>query len=247
MELNLFLPNNWRRKKTRKAVCIISGGLDSSGVASYWKSKGYALNLLTYDYGQRARPEIRRAREIGKYLGAEEHKFIDISFMKELYGSSNVLTDETMEMPSHFQANIIVPVRNAVFLTIATAHAFAIGAEVLAYGAHLTDKPYPDCRPEFAKSLAETLNLGDIDAINSRTHPAIKIWSPAIEGLSKDAMLKISFGLLKERVFRTWSCYLDGGEQCGKCESCRNRRAAFKLAGIKDRTKYEKSLVAKQL
>jgi 7-cyano-7-deazaguanine synthase len=221
-----------------KAVCIISGGLDSSGVASYWKEKQFELFLLTFDYGQRAKQEIKRAREVGKILGAKEHKIVDISFMKELYGSTNVLTDETMEMPTHFQSNIIVPIRNAVFLTIATAHAFAIGAEVLAYGAHLTDQPYPDCRPEFAKSLAATLNLGDIDAIKSQLHPPIEIWSPAISGMTKDEMLRISYMLLKERVFRTWSCYLDGKLQCGKCESCRNRKRAFKLAGIKDMTEY---------
>ena len=221
-----------------KAVCIISGGLDSSGVASYWKDKNYDLYLMTFNYGQRASQEIRRAQDIGKFLGAREHKFIDISFMKELYGSTNVLTDDSGEIPSQFQSNIIVPIRNAVFLTIASAHAFAIGAELLAYGAHLTDQPYPDCRPEFAKSLQEALNLGDVDAIQSGIHPPIEIWSPAIAGLSKSEVLKISHMLLKDQVFRTWSCYLGGDRQCGKCESCRNRKAAFKLAGIEDRTEY---------
>ncbi len=221
-----------------KSLCIISGGLDSSGVASYWKSKGYELNLLTFDYGQRAKQEIKRAREMGEYLSAKEHKFVDISFMKDLYGKTNVLTDETKEMPSQFQANIIVPIRNAVFLTIACAHAFAIGAEVLAYGAHLTDQPYPDCRPEFAKSIQETLNLGDIDAIKSKSHPPIELWSPAIARMTKDQMLKVSYGILGERIFRTWSCYLDGEKQCGKCESCRNRKVAFSLAKIDDKTEY---------
>lgn len=221
-----------------KAVCIISGGLDSSGVASYWKDKNYDLHLMTFNYGQRATQEIKRAVEIGNFLETREHKFIDISFMKDLYGSTNVLTDESKEMPSKFQSNIIVPIRNAVFLTIATAHAFAIGAELLAYGAHLTDHPYPDCRPEFTKRLQEALNLGDIDAIKSGIHPSIELWSPAIAGLSKAEMLKMSHKLLKEQVFRTWSCYLDGERQCGMCESCRNRKEAFKFAGIEDRTEY---------
>ena len=221
-----------------KSVCIISGGLDSSGVASYWKSRGYDLYLLTFDYGQRAKQEIKRARQIGRLLGAKEHNVVDISFMKDLYGSTNVLTNESLVMPSHFQSNIIVPIRNAVFLTIATAHAFSIGAKILAYGAHLSDQPYPDCRPRFAKNLAATLNLGDIDAIKSRLHPPIEIWSPAIAGMTKDAMLKISNRLLGDRIFLTWSCYLNGIKQCGKCESCRNRKLAFKLAGIIDKTDY---------
>ncbi|MDG6997971.1 MAG: 7-cyano-7-deazaguanine synthase [Nitrososphaerota archaeon] len=221
-----------------KAVAIISGGLDSSGVASFWKNEGFELYLLTFNYGQRAREEINRAIEMGKFLGAGDHKVIDISFMKELYGSSNVLTDETKVMPSSFQSNIIVPIRNAVFLTIATAYAFSIKAEVLAYGAHLSDYSYPDCRPAFSSKLAETLNLGDADAIEAKSHPPIRIWSPAAAGLKKDEMLKISYGLLKDLLFRTWSCYLDGNKQCGKCESCNNRKLAFRIAGIEDKTEY---------
>lgn len=221
-----------------KAVAIVSGGLDSSGVASYWKNQDHDLYLLTFDYGQRAKAEMKRAIEVGKVLNAIDHKLIDIRFMKELYGQSNVLTDESKSMPSHFQSNIIVPIRNAVFLTIATAYAFSIGANILAYGAHLTDKPYPDCRPEFAESLARSLNLGDIDAINSRAHPPIKIWSPAISRLEKSDLLKISYSQMKENVYRTWSCYLDGKVQCGECESCSNRKTAFALAGIKDQTEY---------
>ena len=217
---------------------IVSGGLDSSGVASYWKKEGHEIYLVTFDYGQRASQEIKRAVEIGRYLEAKEHRVVDISFMKELYGSSNVLTDETKEMPSSFQSNIIVPIRNAVFLTIATAYAFSIGASSLGYGAHLSDQPYPDCRPQFAKELASALNLGDVDAIQMGTHPEIRIWSPAMEGMSKEKLLSLSFETLGNKIFRTWSCYQDGKVQCGKCESCNNRKKAFQLAGIKDETHY---------
>jgi 7-cyano-7-deazaguanine synthase len=222
----------------KKAVTILSGGLDSSGVTSYWKDRSFELFSLTFDYGQRARQEIKRADEIAQGLGVSSHKIIDISFMRDLYGQSNVLTDSSKSMPSRFQSNIIVPIRNAVFLTIATAYAFSQGAEMVAYGAHLTDQPYPDCRPEFARKLAETLNLGDIDAINSGDHPPIDIWSPAIAGLSKSEMLKISWKLLDRKIYRTWSCYLDGDKQCGRCESCNNRKAAFREAGVPDLTEY---------
>ena len=222
----------------KKAVVIASGGLDSSGVASYWRNKSYVLHLLTFNYGQRAVKEIQRALEIGKILNAKDHKIVDISFMKELYGASNVLTDESKEMPSRFQSNIIVPIRNAIFLSIATALAFSIGADVVAYGAHLTDQPYPDCRPEFAQKFAEALNLGDVDAINSKLHPPVSIWSPAIEGLKKEGMLKISFDLMKDDIYKTWSCYLDLDKHCGRCESCHNRKIAFRLASIPDKTEY---------
>lgn len=222
----------------RKAVCILSGGLDSSGVASFWKSEGFELYLLTFDYGQRASQEIKCALKIGKLLEAKEHKVLNISFMKDLYGSTNVLTDASLEMPSRFQSNIVVPIRNAVFLTIATAYAFSVKATVVAYGAHLSDTPYPDCRPAFARVLQNALNLGDIDAIRSKRHPRIKIWSPAMVGLTKSVLLRKSYALLKQGVFQTWSCYLDRKIQCGECESCRNRRIAFESANIKDSTKY---------
>jgi 7-cyano-7-deazaguanine synthase len=222
----------------RKVVAIVSGGLDSSGVAAYWKQKCDELYLISFRYGQRAARELERARELGGYIGAKDHKIIDISFMKDLYGMTNVLTNESFTMPGHFQSNIIVPIRNAVFLTIGTAYAFSIASDTVAYGAHSTDAPYPDCRPEFARRLADALNLGDIDAINSQSHPAVSIWSPAIQGLSKYQMLKISYEILGEKVYRTWSCYLSDGKQCGRCESCRNRRSAFIEAGIPDRTEY---------
>ena len=108
----------------KKAVTILSGGLDSSGVASYWKNKNFQIYPITFDYGQRAREEIVRAQEITQVLGSTSHKIIDISFMRDLYGSTNVLTDPSKSMPSNFQSNIIVPIRNAVFLTISTAYAF---------------------------------------------------------------------------------------------------------------------------
>lgn len=222
----------------KRAVAIVSGGLDSSGAAAFWRDKGYEIFPLTFDYGQRARQELKRAQEITRALAATNHRIIDISFMKDLYGSTNVLTDITKSVPSSFQSNIIVPIRNAVFLTIATAYAFSVVADVVAYGAHLSDQPYPDCRPEFAKRMMEALNLGDIDAIKSGNHPQAEIWSPAIAGLSKSDMLKISYKLLGDTVFRTWSCYLDGEKQCGVCESCNNRKFAFQQAGIADLTDY---------
>ncbi len=223
------------------AVAIVSGGLDSCGVAAYLREKqGRDLYLLTFIYGQRAKREVERAVEVRRRFEPIEHKVIDISFMKELYGSTNVLTDETKEMPSHFQSSIIVPIRNAIFLTIGTAYAFSRKASLVAYGAHLSDQPYPDCRPEFAMLLSRALNLGDIDAIKSKTHPEVEFWSPAIAGLSKSEMLKISYDLLRDAVFRTWSCYLDCQKQCGKCESCNNRKSAFMQAGIKDLTEYER-------
>ena len=104
----------------KKAVIILSGGLDSACMVSYLK-KGYQLYGITFAYGQRASEEIKAAKRIAKLLKLKEHKILDIGFMKELYGDSNVLTSTKKKMPSTFEYSIVVPIRNAIFLSIATA------------------------------------------------------------------------------------------------------------------------------
>lgn len=222
----------------KKAVCVFSGGLDSTATASYLKHKGYQLYLLSFDYGQRARNELYIGKELASILKAE-YKMLDITFMKELYGNSNLLTNDDGEIPSMFNYNIVVPIRNAVFLTIASAYAFSIKADIVAYGAHLDDEPnYPDCRKSFAKTLEHALNLAEEDGINTNIRNKIEIWSPAVEGLSKRDLVRLGYKLLGDNIFRTWSCYNNLSLHCGRCESCMNRMKAFKDAGIKDQTIY---------
>ena len=227
-----------------KAVCILSGGADSACTAAHLKSNDYQLYLLTFDYGQRSRTELERANMIAKYLQAEEHKIVDIGFMKELYAKTNVLTDDQSKMPSRFDYSIVVPVRNAIFLSIASAWAFSIDARMVAYGAHKGDTNYPDCRPEFVSAINEMVKMAEIDGIKHGIRSEVKIWSPAIDGIEKHELLRIGYKVLGDKLFETWSCYTDGVKQndefvhCGKCESCMNRKNAFKEAGIEDKTRY---------
>lgn len=228
----------------RKVVCILSGGVDSACTAAHLKSNGHELYLLTFDYGQRGRIELERAKIVASYLQAREHKIVDIGFMKDLYAKSNVLTDAQSKMPSSFEYSIVVPVRNAIFLSIASAWAFSIDAKMVAYGAHKGDANYPDCRPEFVNAINEMVNLAEIDGIKKGVRSEIKIWSPAMDGIEKHDLLRIGYKVLGNKLFETWSCYTDGIElngevaQCGRCESCMNRKKAFKAAGIDDKTKY---------
>jgi 7-cyano-7-deazaguanine synthase len=228
-----------------KTVCIVSGGADSACTAAYLNSNGHDLYLLTFYYGQRSRIEVERAKSIAYHLHAKEHKIVDISFMKELYGESNVLTDASSSMPGEFNYSIVVPVRNAIFLCIASAWAYSIDAEMVAYGAHKDDVNYPDCRPEFVRSINEMVNLTEIDGIKKGVRKEIKIWSPAIDGIGKKELLRTGYKVLGDRLFETWSCYTDGIKHnnellhCGKCESCMNRKKAFIEAGIDDKTKYD--------
>ena len=227
-----------------KTVCIISGGADSTCTAAHLKSIGHDLYFITFYYGQRSRREVERAKVIGDYLSVSDHKVVDIGFMGELYRGSNVLTNANSSIPGEFNYNIVVPVRNAIFISIASAWAFSINAEIIAYGAHKGDFNYPDCRPEFVKSINETINLAEIDGIMKRVRREIKIWSPATDMFGKKDLLRIGYKVLGDKLFETWSCYTNGVIHktavlhCGKCESCINRKNAFIEAEIIDRTKY---------
>jgi 7-cyano-7-deazaguanine synthase len=228
------------------AVCIMSGGLDSvCYTASLAANDGYDLYLLTFAYGQRAKREIERARYFAKILKAKDHKVVDISFMKSLYGRSNALTDSKQELSKAFSQSLVVPVRNAIFLTIAAAWAMSINAKVVAYGAHTGDIPhYPDCRPAFVSAINEALNIAESDAILAGTRQEIMMLSPAVMGLDKPALLKAGYKILGGRIFQTWSCYSDGVRaggsylHCGRCESCISRKNAFTTAQIEDKTRY---------
>lgn len=220
-----------------KAVIVFSGGLDSICTAAYMQKK-YDLYGITFSYGQKAGKEIRVSQEFSKLLKFKEHKIVDIGFMKELYGNTNALTNSKITIPSKFDYSIVVPIRNAIFLSIASAWAFAKGAEIVAYGAHTGDTKYPDCRPKFARLLAKALNEGESDGINLDLRKKISIWSPFMDNLSKSELLKRGYKELGQQIFKSWSCYGNGKIHCGKCESCNNRKLAFQKSKIVDKTRY---------
>jgi len=123
----------------KKAVVILSGGLDSLCLGAHLSSE-YDLYGITFSYGQRASKELSAARHVGKILKLKEHKVVRIDFMKSLYGQSNVLTSTKKKIPSKFDYSIVAPIRNAIFLSVATAWAFSLRASLVAYGAHTDDK-----------------------------------------------------------------------------------------------------------
>ena len=225
----------------RKAVLVFSGGIDSVCTASYLKTK-YELYGISFSYGQKANKEIIIAKKFAKKLNFKDHKIVDISFMKQMYGDSNALTSSKKKIPTKFDYSIVVPIRNVVFLSIATAWAFTLNASLVAYGAHTGDKNYPDCRPFFTRKLESAFNLGEIDGIKKKLRKSIKIWSPYIQNISKSELIKTGHQNFGDSIFQTWSCYSNKKLHCGTCESCNNRKNAFEKSGIIDKTKYLKKI-----
>lgn len=213
-----------------RAVCLLSGGPDSATAAAVAKKEGYVIYCLTFDYGQLASKEIKSAKRMARALGAKEHKVVDISFLKELYGQrGGALVNNKVQMPKRFAPTLIVPFRNGIMLSIAVAYAWRVGARKIFYGPQLDDtRFYPDCRREFAAAMSKAIRLG--------TERDIEVRNP-LAGLPKFKVLRMAteLGIPLEL---TWSCYSSGRYHCGSCESCNNRKEAFKKAEIPDPTKY---------
>jgi 7-cyano-7-deazaguanine synthase len=216
--------------KKESCVVVLSGGLDSSTVAYWAVREGYRCHALTLKYGQIASKEIESAVKIAENLGITLTT-IDLSDLSKIFTGISSLCDATIPMTSSFSQPIIVPFRNAIFLSIAVAYAVSIGAEKIFYGAHGADVAfYPDCRRDFYKAFEAAARLG--------TEQAITIDAPFV-AQSKASVLKTGMALGVPYEL-TWSCYLNGENHCGACESCNNRKNAFMDAKIRDPTPYLK-------
>jgi 7-cyano-7-deazaguanine synthase len=215
--------------QTKKCVIVLSGGPDSATVAHWAKEQAYQIYPITFNYGQIAVKETRAAQKIAEKLDTTT-KIIDLSALKEIFSNVTSLCNTNIPLTSEFSDPIIVPFRNAIFLSAAVAYAVAVGADTIFYGAQGSDEPfYPDCRREFYEAFEKAARLGTCQEITIQAPFSGKRKS---ELFKEGAKLGVPFEL-------TWSCYRDGAKHCGKCESCSNRKKAFKEAGIADPTKYE--------
>jgi 7-cyano-7-deazaguanine synthase len=215
-------------KNANKCVIVLSGGPDSTTVAYWAKQQGYDAYAISFKYGQIATKEVECAERIAIALHMPL-KVVDLSALKELFGDVTSLCNKDIPMTSNFSDPIIVPFRNAIFLSAAVSYAVSIGADKIFYGAQGSDEPfYPDCRREFYKAFEKAAQLG--------TGKLITIEAP-FNGLRKSELIKKATEL-GVPLNLTWSCYGSGTKHCGKCESCVNRKKAFKEANISDPTQY---------
>ncbi|MFZ2149220.1 MAG: 7-cyano-7-deazaguanine synthase QueC [Sedimentisphaerales bacterium] len=226
----------------KRAVVLLSGGLDSATTLAIARSEGFECYALTFRYGQRHKREIEAAKKIADSLETAEHRIIDIDLAQ--FGGS-ALTDSTIEVPKdradlgkHDQIPpTYVPARNTIFLSYALAWAEVLGAFDIFIGVNATDySGYPDCRGEFIAAFEKTANLATAAAVEHKGR--YKIHTPIIEMTKAEIILAgkklgVDFSL-------THSCY-DPDEQsrsCGRCDSCRLRLKGFAEAGLKDPIEY---------
>jgi len=222
----------------KKAVVLLSGGLDSATTLAIAREEGYDCHCLSIDYGQRHRSELHAAARVAQALGAVAHKVVRID-LGAIGGSA--LTDRAIPVPvGGVQPGIpvtYVPARNTIMLALALAHAEVSGADHIYFGANAVDySGYPDCRPEYMRAFEALANLATRAAVEGRP---LRLHTPIIE-LSKAGIIRRGIALGVDYAL-TVSCYQadDDGRACGVCDSCRLRRAGFERAGISDPTRYK--------
>lgn len=220
----------------KRAVVLLSGGLDSATALAVARAEGYACHALSIAYGQRHRVELRAASRVARALGAIEHKVIALD-LSAIGGSA--LTDTRFEVPETPGEGIpitYVPARNTVFLAVALGWAEVLEAQDIFIGVNAVDySGYPDCRPEFIAAFEHLANLATKAGVEGRV---FRLHAPLI-ALSKAEIIRRGTALGVDYAL-TVSCYTADaqGRACGRCDSCRLRRQGFQEAGIADPTPY---------
>ena len=222
---------------TKKAVVLLSGGLDSATCLAIAKSQGFDCYCLSLDYHQRHIAELQAANKVAIKLGAITHKTAQLDL--SLFGGS-ALTDNAIDVPMSETVGIpvtYVPARNTIMLSLSLAWAEVLGAQDIFIGVNALDySGYPDCRAEYVAAFQQMANLATKSAVEGQK---ITIHAPLID-MTKGQIIRLGTQLGVDYAM-TVSCYQadDLGQACGKCDSCRLRREGFLQAKIHDPTQYQ--------
>lgn len=224
--------------REKRAVVLLSGGLDSATVLAIARDQGYRCHALSMAYGQRHAAELAAAARVAQAMQAAEHKVVTIGL--DAFGGS-ALTDMAIAVPEEMGTGIpvtYVPARNTVFLSLALGWAEVLDAHDIFIGVNAVDySGYPDCRPQFIEAFERLANLATKAGVEG--HP-FHIHTPLIE-LSKAEIIRRGSALGVDYAL-TVSCYQanEAGEACGVCDSCRLRAKGFAEAGLADPTHYRR-------
>jgi 7-cyano-7-deazaguanine synthase len=226
----------------KKAVILLSGGLDSTTCCAIAKSEGFALYALSFSYGQRHRIELAAAKRVAKFFSIKKHQIVNID-RAVLVGSSltskkAVPKNRTVRQIGSAIPTTYVPARNTVFLSYALAYAETIGSADIFIGVNALDySGYPDCRPKYIAAFEKMANCATKAGVEGKR---LKIHAPLIN-LTKAQIIKRGLKLGVDYSI-THSCYdpTPSGAACGACDSCLLRKKGFREAGVKDPTKYRK-------
>lgn len=222
--------------QSRKAVVLLSGGLDSATVLAMAQAEGFLCHTVSFDYGQRHRAELDAAAKLARQSAVAEHKVITLG-LGGMGGSA--LTDESLAVPESPQAGIpvtYVPARNTVFLALALGWAEVLEARDIFIGVNAVDySGYPDCRPAFIEAFERMANLATRAGVEGE---GFRIRAP-LQDMSKAQIIETGQRLGLDYSL-TVSCYQadSRGRACGRCDSCRLRTAGFAAAGVVDPTLY---------
>ena len=225
-------------KSIKKAVVLLSGGLDSTTVLAISQSQGYECYALSFDYGQKQKSELKSATMSASQFEATEHRVMKIS-LSDIGGSA--LTDDNIDVPNFVESDEIpvtyVPARNTIFLSYALAWAEVLDCQNIFIGVNALDySGYPDCRQEYIDAFEVMANLATKQSVEGQK---ISIHTPLIK-LNKAQIIQLGLSLGVDYK-NTTSCYQanDKGEACGVCDACEYRKLGFNKAGIDDPTRYQ--------
>jgi 7-cyano-7-deazaguanine synthase len=222
----------------RKAVCLLSGGLDSSTCLGVARRDGFECFALSFDYGQRHRVELESAVRVARFFEAREHRTVRIDL--RAFGGSALTAEIDVPKTGEIAAGIpitYVPARNTIFLSFAMAWAEVLECSDVFIGVNAIDySGYPDCRPEFIESFEHMANLATKAGVEGKTH--LRIHTPLAK-LNKAGIVKLGVEVGLDFAL-THSCYDPGeeGRACGLCDSCVLRRKGFDQAGVRDPLPY---------
>ena len=224
---------------TKKAVILVSGGLDSSTVLAMAKQQGFDCYTLSFDYGQRHRSELFAAAKVSEAMQVKAHKVVSLD-LGTIGGSA--LTDTNIDVPEYETTGIpvtYVPARNTVFLSIALGWAEVLGANDIFVGVNAVDySGYPDCRPDYINAFEQMANLATKAGVEGNK---LTVHAPLID-MTKGQIIQAGTKIGVDYSV-TVSCYQadEEGAACGVCDSCRLRKQGFIDAGLKDPTRYKNS------